>query len=51
MSRRLSAALHAVVVLAGLLLLWQAVILVFHVPAFMLPTPKYVYISIVALAY
>ena len=38
-SARLATAGNAALVLAGLLLLWQAIILVFHVPAFMLPGP------------
>jgi NitT/TauT family transport system permease protein len=39
MKQRFSTALNAAVVLAGLLLLWQAIIYVFRVPAFMLPGP------------
>ena len=39
MNRHLSTALNAVAVLALLLLAWQAVIVLFHVPPFMLPLP------------
>jgi NitT/TauT family transport system permease protein len=47
MKNRLSFLLSAVVVFAALLLLWQSVIWVFHVPVYMLPSPWHVAQSVV----
>lgn len=39
MRRRLIAVVNAIAVFAGLLLLWQLVLWIFHVPPYMLPSP------------